>query len=527
MRRAASTQRTYNREWAAWAAWAASAADTQAISDPYALLADYMVQRWRRRAGPATLDLIYAALRDHHESAHLDWPDPDQTIPRRWRLARRRKDAAGGRTPPLTAEHLAVIERACGIHEHARVLALGMTMRDGLLTTADAAQLRWSDLRVHADGSGSLSVGRDDRIDRLWMSGQTVQALEALRPATAAPGDCVFGVRLDGQVVQTRPQTIGAWISRAAATAGLGTGYNGRSPRYGMLLDLPPDVGRAPMPEELAWANKYQNPEIVRHYLGPQGEHETTARGLPADTATEPADGEFDAAAFAAWLQEGGFAASRALGEDLEILDSTVRRWRFGQSRIPSWLGLALAALGREEGSDLPSDDALGLQHVPMTGGWAPEALAAVIDISGGITFCADLVLRQPRAALHWWVREEIVAHEMLVPPAARHDVDAAVAHMCAADRHDPDKADYLAHYMSAGGWSVDALAAALGVRRQTVQRWRSRAVATPLLVVRFTINELELRVPRAVRSGRGAADALQDPAIRALRWQPAASTPR
>ena len=488
------------------------------MSDPYELLAGYMVQRWHRGAGPATLDLSYAALQDHHKSAQLDWPDPDRTIPRRWRLARLRENR--NRTLPLTAKQVAVIERARGIHEHARVLALVLTMRDGLLTTADAAGLRWSDLSVHADGSGSLSVRRDDRIDTLWMSVQTVQALDALRPATAAPGDCVFGVWLDGQLVQTRPRRIGPWISRAAAAAGLGTGYTGRSPRYGMLLDLPRDVGLAPMPEKLAWAHEYLNPEIVRHYLGPQGEHEATARGQPADTATDPAAGEFDAAAFEAWRQEGGFAASWVLGAELEIRGSTVRRWRSGQSRIPPWLGLALAAVGRQGSKLLPSDDALGLQHVLMTDGWAPEALEAVSEIP------ADLLRQPPRAALPWHVRSEIAWYEMLVPPAARHDVDAAMAHLSAADT-DPDNADYLTHFMSAGGWSVGALAAALGVRHQTVQRWRSREVAMPRLVVRFAINELELRVPRADRRGRGAAAALQDPAIRAFRWQPAASTPR
>ena len=112
-------------------------------------------------------------------------------------------------------------------------VALVSVMRDALLRRSEVVALRWSDLRMEADGSGRLTIRRSKTDQEgagaiMFLSGATVEALQAIRGDAAADA-CIFP--FSGQSVAKR-------IKKMCAAAGLEGDYSGHSARVGMACDL-------------------------------------------------------------------------------------------------------------------------------------------------------------------------------------------------------------------------------------------------------------------------------------------------
>ena len=107
-------------------------------------------------------------------------------------------------------------------------------MFDGMLRRSEAAVLTWEDIGRAADGSGRLIVRRSKTDPEgegkvLWISPDTMDALDAIRGEGGGDTDPVFG--LAGQQISRR-------IAAACETAGLGRGFSGHSLRVGAAQAL-------------------------------------------------------------------------------------------------------------------------------------------------------------------------------------------------------------------------------------------------------------------------------------------------
>ena len=110
-------------------------------------------------------------------------------------------------------------------------------LRDGLLRSSEAAELRWGDVEFREDGAVLLQVRRSKTDPEaegvvLYTGQEAAQALQAILPedeAAADPAAPVFGLSA-GQ--------IGRRVKAAAEAAGLGDGFTGHSGRVGMAQDL-------------------------------------------------------------------------------------------------------------------------------------------------------------------------------------------------------------------------------------------------------------------------------------------------
>ena len=431
-----ATQHAYAAAWEAWEDWlgVTLGQGDPARRDEHALLERYLIEQWSDGASPPTLDAIYTRLQAGYAAADRDWPDPERTLPERWRLARERRALGRKQAQALTAARLAVLDASGSVPQ--RVIALIRTLRDGLLDVADVRTRRWADITTHDTGSAHLRVMRPER--DIWLSPATAQALAAIRPDGATDDDPVFATRRAGLLWSPRAETLTAWIRKAARDAGLGDRYSSRSPRYGMLADLPEHVGRDPLPVELGWAQHYENHEVVRWYMVTPPQPGGVIEPDPL-VAAAPVHSDLEAVQLREWLQAQGPSATW-MWQRLGLRTETVWAWQSGRTRPPSWMALVVAADRRAGGA-------------PAEG--APDLLQA----------------------------------------------------------------------KRAGGWSDAALAAGLGIARATVRRWLDDGA--PDLVLRYAIRELELRVPPAGRSGRGAAAKLSDPSYRAINWPPGGSAPR
>ena len=139
-------------------------------------------------------------------------------------------------------------------------IAIVLVGRDGCLRVSEMTNLLWDDISYAEDGSG-IALIRFAKGDQegagatQWLSPQTVQALEAIRPETACMTDPVFGLKDKG--------SINDRIRNAALAAGLGRGYSGHSLRIGMIYDM---VDANIPPTEIILAARWKSPDMLTYY---------------------------------------------------------------------------------------------------------------------------------------------------------------------------------------------------------------------------------------------------------------------
>ena len=101
-------------------------------------------------------------------------------------------------------------------------------MRDARLGVREASKLTWSDIERVRGGTGRVRVRSTGEPEHRIISSDTVKLLSSIRRGA---GD-------DHSVLGLSSSQIAVRIRDAASQAGLGEGFNGDSPRQGMIRDL-------------------------------------------------------------------------------------------------------------------------------------------------------------------------------------------------------------------------------------------------------------------------------------------------
>ena len=271
---APTTRANYRAQWKQWEEFATENGYPVFPADPVHV-ADWITQRAADGRKPGTIRMGLAAISAAHRQANLPSPTEDAGVRASMRgitriAGRAQKQAAG-----LTAASLAAIRAtACvprigrgGSLETAHTaeargqidIALISLMRDGMLRRSETESLTWGDLVKESDGTGRLTVARSKTDPEgegavLFVSGPTMEALRAIRPAEANVDESLFGLS-DEQIARR--------VTSAAAAAGLGEGFTGHSARVGMAQDLARAGTELPA---LMTAGRWQSPTMPARY---------------------------------------------------------------------------------------------------------------------------------------------------------------------------------------------------------------------------------------------------------------------
>ena len=116
---------------------------------------------------------------------------------------------------------------------------------------------------MNRDGTGYLRIrfSKTDQLGEgaiLFISRETLQNLEAIRPQTFDPNAKIFGVG---------NRTIARRVARTCLDAGAGQGFSGHSGRVGMAIDL--DAAGVELPA-LMKAGRWDTPTMPVRYIRKQ-----------------------------------------------------------------------------------------------------------------------------------------------------------------------------------------------------------------------------------------------------------------
>lgn len=247
-----ATRKLYSAAWNRFLAWAQEEGLAALPAEPFTVAA-YLVHRDAQGLSVATLAMDRKAIAYFHRREGFPTPTASDRV-RMTLTGIRNRVAARGRGEPRQARGLrdtglnAIIDTACvprvypsGRRESAEAarvrgavdIAIVSVMRDALLRRREAADLRWTDVEFHADGSSRVTIRRSKTSNEpvvLYVGFRATAALNGIRPNRPAPEARVFGVR--------RGKTISSRIAAMCRAAGLGEGFSGHSPRVGMTQDL-------------------------------------------------------------------------------------------------------------------------------------------------------------------------------------------------------------------------------------------------------------------------------------------------
>ena len=247
------TNRNYSRAWAAFSGWCRKQGipELPATPDNAVKYLAGMTERGRRLS---TVRAARTAISYGHRTA--GYPDPtaddcvkeflsdlaksDPCPPQQARpLTKADMDeiVATAVKPRRTSGCAPRLESTEDAERRGKVdIALTSLMRDALLSRSEAGALRWGDVELLNNNTGTIFVkGRKNDRGGLWkrppISEETVSALRAIMPVAALvhAEDLIFGLS---------ECQIGRRVRQAALTAGLGDGFSGNSGRLGKVLDL-------------------------------------------------------------------------------------------------------------------------------------------------------------------------------------------------------------------------------------------------------------------------------------------------
>ena len=289
---APNTRKNYRSQWAMFERWAAARQVDALPADPE-LVAAYLAELAATHK-LASVGVARAAIGKAHELAGLENPTTRPIVRQTMRGIARQIGGPQHQARPLDRPALAAIVATAMKPRlsYGRVLetdgraelrglvdiALARTMFDGLLRISEAAALVWADISRHPDGTGRLTVRRSKTDPEgagavLYLSGETMAALDAIRPGDSEDSDSVrqgassiFG--LSAGHMATR-------INQAARAAGLGDGFTGHSPRVGMALELARANIELPA---IMQAGRWQSPDMPARYI----RNESAGRGAVA-----------------------------------------------------------------------------------------------------------------------------------------------------------------------------------------------------------------------------------------------------
>ena len=252
-RYAPRTLKTYIQKWDKVCSWLENRGIQPALPIHQDLVALYILEQSGRYSWNSLNSALSAIAYQHREHGYRS---PTETaVVREVRASRRSNRGMASQVKPLGAANLATvvdtaflprpsndINRSAGGYELMYValkrgaldVAIVTTMFDALLRLNEAAELLWADISYNRDRSGLLYIrhSKNDQEGRgafQWLSPQTMEYLESIRPTGQDPDARVFG--LTKWTIQLR-------IRLMALAAGLGPGYSGHSPRIGMIHEL-------------------------------------------------------------------------------------------------------------------------------------------------------------------------------------------------------------------------------------------------------------------------------------------------
>ena len=279
------TRASYASQWKGWLAWCRRQGACPLPAEPESV-AVFLAER-AQGVKMATLHLARCAIAARHRQMGMDDPTRHDRVRQVLSGLARQYGTIQKQVAGLTAADLAAIKAtalrprfgAKGRREsEARArwrgladIALCSVMRDGLLRRSEAAGLTWGDIDRDVDGSGRLFLSRSKTDPTgngcvLYLSAETMQCLDAMRPPDAAPQASVFGMT---------PATVRRRIAAAARAAGLGEGYSGHSARIGMAQDLAAAGVELPA---LMSAGRWESPTMPARYV----RNEEAGRGAVA-----------------------------------------------------------------------------------------------------------------------------------------------------------------------------------------------------------------------------------------------------
>ena len=247
-----TTRKAYLAAWNRFEAWAQAEGVASLPAAPVTVAA-YLVHRDAMGLSLASLAMDRKAISFFHRNAGLETPTVSEGVKMtmagvRNRAAERGQGVSRQARGLREAGLIAIIDTAheprvypsgrTESPEAARLrgavdVAIASVMRDALLRRCEAANLRWADVDLRADGSSRITVRRSKTSNTsfvLYLGVRATAALNRIRPPSPDPEARVFGFR--------RGRTISARIAAMCRQAGLGGGFSGHSPRVGMAQDL-------------------------------------------------------------------------------------------------------------------------------------------------------------------------------------------------------------------------------------------------------------------------------------------------
>lgn len=224
------------RKWVKWA----DARGYPAMPAHPAHIVAFCQNLARRGLAITTIETYAASIAQCHRAQGL--PDPVTPDVRKQLKTLKRKIGSSPkrRFEKLTAEKFEIIketaytprprENTAKAAVRARLtITLISLMRDAMLSSGDASRVRWGDIAECADGTGALRLEKQGRHpETRFISAETMRTLFALS-CEKAPDERIFPLG---------SKEISRLIADAAKDAGLGPGYGGVSPRFGMAADM-------------------------------------------------------------------------------------------------------------------------------------------------------------------------------------------------------------------------------------------------------------------------------------------------
>ena len=247
-----ATRRVYASAWRRFRSWAEGEGAEALPAEPLTVAA-YLAHRAAEGLSMASVALDRKAISHYHRRAGFSTPTATEGV-RRTFTGLVNQAVEEGRNEPrqaraLTAEVLEAIRRTAHLQRSGPTgrtesaasarrrgdmdIAIASVMRDAMLRRAEAAGLRWREVKFIADGSARVTV-RSSKTSAvptvLYVGPEATAALRRIRPANVARQSRVFGLRT-GRAISNR-------VAAMAVAAGLGEGFSGHSPRVGMAQDL-------------------------------------------------------------------------------------------------------------------------------------------------------------------------------------------------------------------------------------------------------------------------------------------------
>lgn len=256
---APQTRRVYRTFWRDFETWCDDNGFESLPATPTTVVG-YLMHRYDEGLAVTTLKTVRNAIASKHRIAGLDRPTASEEVKTCLRLLRRKATQSHCRAKPKQApgvrlEHIKRLEgnkpseaeldgpwlappfnvkwTEADERRHRMDCAVVTVMHSALLRSAEAADLRWSDIVPLENGQARLTIRRsktsDEPMTRL-LTTRAVGWLKKIMPKDAGPEDRVFRVTT-GRAIHNR-------IVRCLSDSGIRPGATGHSPRVGGAQDL-------------------------------------------------------------------------------------------------------------------------------------------------------------------------------------------------------------------------------------------------------------------------------------------------